>query len=213
MTLALRRNTAVFSLVLLFTLVVLGAVSTRLLRDGDGVEMPLPAGPGIEQSSRLTAAALAAVYPEGGADVRRTVLPPSEWIEPSGACAAEDEPRCALVAIYDYATNQGVNVILTLDDSPAVVSKTAGTDIFVDLSPEESAGGFVVAEQDPAVQAWLAQGYQRTYTHQFAPEPGDPCAAVRCVAVDYTNEEPGKRLLRTAIVDLTNNRVVTRSTE
>ncbi len=211
----LPRRNALPSLLVLFALVAAGAVSTWA-RGGDG--SPLTAPPPIEASlaARLQSAAVSAVnagLPASGLR-RRAGLPPTRWIDSRGPCATDDQPKCAAVAVYDYATNAGAMVVLTLDESPAVISQDLGPGVVVDLSPDESSRGFVVAERDPAIQAWLAAGYRPTYTHQFVPNPSDdPCLKVRCVAVDYTTTATGTPPLRTVIVDLTNEQIVMRSAD
>ncbi len=199
----------VTTVAVLVLLVAVGA-ATSMARGDDPVALPPPAPMPDAMATRVMAAASSA--PELGAVApgsRRTVQRPSTWWAPEGACASEDEPRCAIVGVYDYATNQGTNVILTLDDPPQVVAVQSG--VRVSLSPEEDLRGFEIAEGTSEVQALLAANYRRALSHEFAPGRDDPCAKVRCVAVDFAPPEPGE--LRALIIDLTNERVISRSWE
>src|SRR5438093_5624195 len=107
---------------------------------------PIPA----DLAERLTSAALQAPgLPGAGAAARRTVLAPAKWWGATGPCIAENEPRCAAVAVYDYATDRGSLVILTLDDQPRLVAIRAVPGRAIPLSPEEGQQGFATAEGFP----------------------------------------------------------------
>ncbi len=203
----LNRKLALLALALVAVVAVGAATSTAGRGPGGAIPLATPQPLSDAMVSALLAAAAAdsraGVTPGG----RSTLVRPERFWESAGVCATDTEPHCAVVAVYDYATNAGSNVVLTLDAQPRVVR--VDRNIVVPLTPEEDRRGYEVAEAIPAVAAFLAQGYQRTLSHEFAPSgPADICARHRCVALDWRDLGDLSRPQITAIVDLTTGNIV-----
>jgi hypothetical protein len=138
---------------------------------------------------------------------RRAVLPPERFWETEGVCAVAREAPCAVVAVYDYTTGKGSNVVLTLEAPPRVVR--VQRDVVVPLSPEEARRGYELVEATAEFQRFLEAGYDRTLSHEFAPDgPGDPCFSHRCVILDWRDLQDSAKPQLTAIFDLTAERII-----
>lgn len=189
-------------------LVAVSAIATLAGRNRDGsvtLQPPDPIAPSI--SSAITV--LVAGEPRAGLTPggRTVVQPPDYYWQSSGPCTADPDPKCAIVAVYDYNTHKGRNVITTLSANPRVVE--VQENVVVALSSDEDRRGYEIAEATPGGQKIIADGYDRTLSHEFAPAgPSDPCFNDRCVLLDWRDFENDAKPQHTALVDLTTGQVL-----
>lgn len=189
-------------------LVAVSAAASLAGRNKDGsvtLRPPDPIAPNIAAAitSIVTSEPRAGLTPRG----RTVVQPPDYYWQSSGPCIADPEPRCAIVAVYDYATRKGRNLITTLSANPTVVE--VQENVVVALSTDEDRRGYEIAEATPGGRKIIADGYDRTLSHEFAPAgPSDPCFRDRCVLLDWRDFESDAKPQHTALVDLTTGQVL-----
>lgn len=189
-------------------LVAVSAIATLAGRNRDGsvrLQPPDPIAPNVASAITkvVTETSRSGLTPGG----RTVVQPPDYYWQASGPCLADPQPRCAIVAVYDYATRKGRNIITTLSANPQVLD--VQENVPVALSPEEDRRGYEIAEATVGGRRIIAEGYDRTLSHDFAPAgPSDPCFRDRCVLLDWRDFENDAKPQHTALVNLTTGQVL-----